>query len=149
MGITFTTTIVQSATGNATGIQVPPEVVAALGTRKNPPVIVSLAGYTYPSTIAVMGGNFMLPLNMVHRAAAGVNAGDQVAVTLELDLAPRTVALPDDLIVALAAKSGAQQAFEALAFSKRKEYVRQVEDAKTPATRERRIAGIVAQLRDA
>ena len=148
MAITFTTTILQAEGLNATGISVPGDVVAALGKGKKPPVIVSLNGYSYRSTIAAYGDVYMLPLNQQHRAAAGVKAGDQIAVTLELDLEPRTVAVPDDLAAALAAAPGAQAAFDALSYSKRKELVRQVEEAKTPETRDRRIAGIVTKLAD-
>jgi uncharacterized protein YdeI (YjbR/CyaY-like superfamily) len=88
----------------------------------------------------------MLPLNQEHRAAAGVKAGDEVEVTLELDTAPRTVEVPDDLAAALAQKPGAKAAFDALSYTLRKEHVRQVEEAKAQETRERRIAKIVAQL---
>jgi len=110
---------------------------------------VTVAGYPYRNTVAVMGGVYMISLSKANREAAGVKAGDQVEVTLELDVEPRTVAVPDDLAAALLAKSGATAAFEALAFSKRKEFVRQVEEAKAQETRERRIAGIVAKLGDA
>ena len=134
--------------GNNVGIEVPPEVIAKLGTSKKPPVIVTLAGYTYRNTVAVMGGKFMISLSKANREAAGVKGGDQVEITLELDEEPRTVAVPDDLAAALSAKSGAKEIFDALAFSKRKEFVRQVEEAKTQETRDRRIAGIVAKLGD-
>lgn len=147
MKTTFTTIV--KADGNNTGIEVPPEVIAALGASKKPPVIVTVAGYTYRNTVAVMGGVYMISLSKANREAAGVRAGDQVEVTLELDVEPRTVAVPDDLAAALLAKSGATAAFDALAFSKRKEFVRQVEEAKAQETRERRIAGIVAKLGDA
>jgi hypothetical protein len=149
MGVTFTTTVLQAEGLNATGLRVPAEIIAALGTRKRPPVKVSLNGYTYRSTVAAYGDVFMLPLSQEHRAAAGVQAGDQVEVTLELDTEPRTVAVPDDLAAALAQKPGAAAAFDALSYTMRKEYVRQVESAKGQATRERRIAGIVAKLSDA
>lgn len=141
---TFTTTLKQA--GNNVGIEVPPEVIANFGTSKKPPVIVTLAGYTYSNTVAVMGGKFMISLSKANREAAGVKGGDTLDVTLELDEQPRTIAVPDDLAAALAAKSGAQAAFDALAFSKRKEFVRQVEDAKTQETRDRRVAGIVDKL---
>jgi hypothetical protein len=146
MGVTFTTTILKDDTKNATGLRVPAEAVAALGTSKRPPVTVSLNGYTYRSTVAAYGELFLLPLAAEHREAAGVKAGDEVEVTLELDAEPRTVAVPDDLAAALEAKPGARAAFDALAYSQRKEHVRQVETAKAEATRERRIAGIVAKL---
>jgi hypothetical protein len=141
---TFTTTLLQD--GNNVGIEVPPEVIEKFGKSKKPPVIVTLAGYSYPNTVAVMGGKFMISLSKANREAAGVKGGDQVEVTLELDEQPRTVAVPDDLAAALSAKSGAKAAFDALAFSKRKEFVRQVEDAKTQETRDRRIAGIVDKM---
>jgi hypothetical protein len=149
MGVTFTTTVLQAEGLNATGLRVPAEIIAALGTRKRPPVKVGLNGYSYRSTVAAYGDVFMLPLSQEHRAAAGVQAGDQVEVTLELDTEPRTVAVPDDLAAALAQKPGATAAFDALSYTMRKEYVRQVESAKAQATRDRRIAGIVAKLSDA
>jgi uncharacterized protein YdeI (YjbR/CyaY-like superfamily) len=88
----------------------------------------------------------MLPLSAEHREAAGVEAGDEVEVTIELDVEPRTVEVPEDLAAALAEKPGARERFDALAYSARKEHVRQVESAKAQETRERRIAGIVAKL---
>ena len=146
MTTTFTTTILKDKDKSATGLPVPAEVVAALGKGKKPPVKVTLNGYSYRTTVAVMGGGFMLSLSAEHRAAAGVKAGDKVKVTLELDTEPRTVELPEDLAAALAKKRGARAAFDASAYSMRKEYVRQVESAKAQETRTRRIAGIVAKL---
>ncbi len=146
MGITFTTTILKAEGLNATGIQVPSEVIAALGTQKRPKVKISLNGYTYRSTVAPYGDVFMLPLNQEHREAAGVDAGDQVDVTIELDTETRTVEVPEDLRAALSDKAGATGAFDALSYSRRKEFVRQVEEAKAQETRSRRISGIVAQL---
>jgi uncharacterized protein YdeI (YjbR/CyaY-like superfamily) len=87
-------------------------------------------------------------LSQERRAAAGVEAGDVVKVTLELDTAPRTVEVPADLAAALAAKPGARAAFDALSYTARKEHVRQVESAKAQDTRERRIAKFVASLGD-
>jgi hypothetical protein len=149
MKTVFTTTVIKDGTKNATGIQVPAEIVAELGKGKKPPVRVTIGDYTYRTTVAVMGGTFMISLSAENREAAGVKGGDLIEVTLELDDAPRTVVVPDDLAAALAAKPGAAAAFEALAFSVRKEHVRQVESAKAQETRERRVAGIVAKLGDA
>lgn len=146
MKTTFTTTVVKDDEKNATGLRVPPESVVALGKGKKPPVKVSLNGYTYRSTVAAYGDVFMLPLSAEHRQAAGVKAGDLVEVTIELDLEPRTVEIPEDLAAALAEKPGATEAFDALAPSRRKEFVRQVNEAKAQETRQRRIANIVAQL---
>jgi hypothetical protein len=144
--VTFTTTVVKDDSSSATGLPVPAEAVAAMGKGKKPPVRVSLNDYTYRSTVAAYGDVFMLPLSAEHRRAAGVQAGDPVDVTIELDEAPRTVAVPDDLAAALAAQPGAAAAFERLSYTLRKEYVRQVESAKALETRARRIAGIVARL---
>ena len=146
MKATFITTVLKDEHVNATGLPVPAEAVAALGSHKRPRVKVTLLGYTYRSSIAAYGDVFMLPLSAEHREAAGVKAGDPVEVTIELDLEPRTVEVPADLAAALAEKPGAAAAFAALAFSLRKEYVRQVETAKAQETRARRIAAIVAKL---
>jgi hypothetical protein len=145
---TFATPVVKAEGLSATGLRVPAEAVAELGKQKRPKVTVSLNGYTYRSSIAAYGDVFMLPLSAENREAAGVKAGDQVEVTIELDLEPRTVDVPSDLAVALSAKPGATAAFDALSYTMRKEYVRQVEDAKAEETRHRRIAGIVAKLGD-
>jgi hypothetical protein len=135
---TFTTTVLQADGMNATGIVVPPQAVEELASGKRPKVRVTMNGYTYRSTVAVMGGRFLIPLAAEHREKAGVKAGDRVAVTLELDTAAREVDVPKDFAAALK-KAGARAAFDALAYTHRKEHVRAIEDAKKPATRVRRI----------
>lgn len=130
----------------ATGIRVPGAVVAALGAGKRPPVRVTINGHTYRSTLAAYGEEFLLPLSAEHREAAGAAAGETVEVDLELDQEPRTVSVPDDLAAALAGQPGAAEAFDALSYTMRKEYARQVESAKAQATRERRIATILSKL---
>ncbi len=146
MKTTFTTTVLKDKGKNATGLQVPAEVIARLGKGKKPPVRVTLNGYSYRTTVAVMGGAFMLSLSSENREAAGLKGGDEVEVTLELDTEPRTVEVPDDLAAALKNKRGGRSAFDALSYSIRKEYVRQVEFAKAQETRERRITAIVEKL---
>lgn len=146
MAITFKTVLHKDDSLNATGIEVPADVITALNKGKKPPVKVTVNGFTYQSTVAVMGGAYMIPLSQERRAAAGVEAGEEIEVTLELDTEPRTVEVPDDLAAALAAKPGARQAFDKLAYSVRKEHVRQVESAKAAETRTRRITSIVEKL---
>jgi bifunctional DNA-binding transcriptional regulator/antitoxin component of YhaV-PrlF toxin-antitoxin module len=146
MAETFKTTILQAEGLNATGISVPPKVIAALGSNKRPKVVITVNGYTYRSTVAPFGDVFMLPLSQEHRHAAGLKAGDEVEVTLELDTEPRTVEVPEDLHAALSEKAGALETFEGLAYSKRKEFVRQVNEARAEETRKRRISNIVAQV---
>jgi Domain of unknown function (DUF1905)/Bacteriocin-protection, YdeI or OmpD-Associated len=140
---TFITTIMKGASKNTTGIAVPSKVVAALGSSKKPAVRVTLNGYTYRSTIASMGGKFAISLSAENRRAAGLEGGERLAVTLELDTDPRVTPIPHDLKTALVT-GGALEAFEKAAPSRRKEFVRQVEEAKASDTRERRIAKIVA-----
>jgi hypothetical protein len=129
----------------ATGIQVPDEVVDKLGSGKRPAVVVTVGGYTYRTTVAPMGGAFWIPLAAEHREAAGVQADQEVDVAIELDSAPRVVELPDDLSAAL--DDTARAAFDGLAPSHKKEWVRWVEEAKKPETRTARIEKTVEGLR--
>ena len=141
----FRTTVVQSGK-TATGLQVPDDVVAALGGGKRPPVTVTVGGYGYRTTVAPMGGAYWIPLAAEHRKAAGVQAGQEVDVRVELDTAPRETPLPEDLAAAL--DDGARAFFEGLAPSHRKEWVRWVEEAKKPETRAARIEKTAASLRE-
>lgn len=143
--ITFHTAILRTGK-NTAGIQIPEDVIARLGAGKQPLVRVTIGKYTYRSAVAVMGGKFMVGLSAEHRQAAGVEGGQDVDVTIEVDLEPRTVKLPNDLRAALI-KAGALKSFENSAPSMRKEYVRQVEEAKAQETRGRRIAKIVEKLK--
>lgn len=132
----------------ATGFEVPADVVEAFGRGKRVPVRVTVGAHTYRSTIAVMDGRYLLPLSAENREAAGVAAGDEVDVTLELDDAPRDVEVPDDLAAALDAEPSARATFDALSNSNKRFHVLQVTGAKTDDTRRRRIAKSVAALRD-
>jgi hypothetical protein len=130
----------------ATGLQVPDDVVTALGSGKRPAVVVTVGAYTYRTTVAPMGGSYWIPLAAEHREAAGVAAGEEVDVRVELDTTPREVAVPDDLDAAL--DGAARSAFDGLAYSHRKEWVRWVEEAKKPETRAARIEKTAASLRE-
>lgn len=141
----FKTTILQ--TGNNTGIEVPPEVVEGLGGGKKPAVAVTVSGYSYRSSIAVMGGKFLIPLSAERRAESGIRGGDAVEVELVLDDKPREVTVPDDLAAALAGDAAAKTFFETLSYSNRLRHVLSVTDAKTPDTRQRRIDKILEMMR--
>jgi Domain of unknown function (DUF1905)/Bacteriocin-protection, YdeI or OmpD-Associated len=130
----------------ATGIEVPAEVVAALGSSKRPAVKVTLNGHGYASTVAPMGGRYLVPVSAEHRAAAGIAAGDEVEVELVLDTAPRVVVVPADLRVALADEPTAAQRFAALSYSHQRAHVLSVEGAKAAETRARRVAKVVDTL---
>ena len=144
----FRTTIQQGGK-TATGIQVPAEVVEALGAGRRPAVTVTINGYTYRSTVAVLGGVYMVGVSAEHRAGAGagVAGGDEVVVDIALDTAPREVDVPADLAAALAAEPEARRTFDGLSYSNRSWHVLQVEGAKTDETRQRRIRKSVDALR--
>jgi hypothetical protein len=132
----------------ATGFLIPPEVVDALGAGKRPPVRVTINGYTYRSTIAVMGGRYLLGVNAENRAGAGIAAGDQVDVDIELDTQPRQVAVPAALTTALDHNPAARQRFDELSYSNQLRHALAVDGAKTPETRQRRIDKILQELTD-
>ncbi len=132
----------------ATGIEVPEAVVTQLGAGKRPAVRVTLRGYTYRTTVAPMGGAFMVPLSAEHRANSGAAAGDMVEVDIALDTEPRTVAVPPDFAEALSHDAAAQRAFDGLAYSHQLRHVLAITEAKTPETRQRRIEKALSMLRE-
>ena len=141
-------TVLEQAGKTATGIHVPDEVVEGLGAGKRPPVRVTINGYTYRSTVASMGGRFMVGVNAQNREAAGVAGGDTIDVEIELDTAPREVAVPPDLAKALKKDAKAKKTFDALSNSNKGWHVQSVEGAKTDETRQRRIAKSIAALHE-
>ncbi len=144
----FTTTIQQEGK-TATGFSVPAEVVEALGDgKRRPAVTVTINGYTYRSTIAAYGDISMLPLAAEHREKAGVSAGDTVEVDLELDTAPRVVAVPSDFAAAIAADPAAAAFWPTLSYSNQRWHVLSVDGAKSPETRQRRIDKSIGLLRE-
>ena len=139
---------VQLAGKTATGIVVPAEIVEGLAAGGRPPVRVTVAGHTYRTTVATRGGEFKLPLSAENRAAAGVSAGDEVDVGIELDPQPREVTVPPDFVEALAADEAAKRFFEGLSYSQKQWFVIGIEQAKKPETRQRRIVKAVTRLRE-
>ena len=143
----FRTTILQGDK-TATGIRIPDGVVESLGSGKRPPISVTINGYTYRNTVAVMGGVYMVGVSAEHRADAGVAGGDEVDVEIELDTAPREVTVPDDFAAALDAEPKARETFDRLSNSNKGWHVLQVTGAKTDETRQRRITRSVEMLRE-
>ena len=131
--------------GSGTFVDVPLDVPAVFG-RVRAPVVVTVNGHAWRSTVMRYGDRHFLPFNRTNREAAGVAAGDTVSVALASDDAPRTVEVPDDLAAALDAAPGARVAFDACSFSHRREWVEWVSGAKRPETRERRVRGVVEQV---
>src|SRR5438874_8557424 len=143
----FRTTILQSGK-TATGIRIPDDVVEGLGAGRRPAITVTIRGYTYRSTIAVMGDAYMVGVNADNRTAAGVKGGDEVDVEIKLDTAPREISVPAELASALDAEPDARRTFDGLSNSNKSWHVYQVNGAKTDETRQRRIAKSVAALRE-
>ncbi len=139
-------TAIKQGDKTATGIQIPDDVIAALGAGKKPPVRMTVNGYTYRSTVATVDGKFMVGFNADHRAASGLSGGDEVDVEIEVDTEPRTVDLPADFSAALDADPKAKQTFDKLSNSNKGYHVLQVTGAKTHETRQRRIERSIADL---
>ena len=133
-----------SANGNNTGIEVPADVIERLGHGKRPPVLVNVNDYEYRSTVAVMGGRYMIGVSAAVRAATGLKGGDPIRVTLTVANRPREVGVPTDFAAALDAQDPARQFFDKLSNSVQRYHVDNINDAKAPETRQRRIDKAVA-----
>jgi hypothetical protein len=132
----------------ATGIEVPEDVVTALASGKRPAVRVTINGHMYRSTVASMGGRFMLPVSAEQREGAGVAAGDEVDVDIDLDTEPREVTVPTDFAEALDREPEARRFFDGLSYSNKRRHVLSIDGAKSPETRQRRIVRAVESLRE-
>jgi hypothetical protein len=136
----------EDAGSGGAAFDVPARAAAALGERKRPPVTVTIRDYTFRTTVAVYGGQPMIGVSKQHRAAAGVDVGDTFDVVVALDEEPRVVDVPADLAAALADDTAAQDAFDKMSYTHRREYVEWVAEAKRPATRARRVAETVERV---
>jgi hypothetical protein len=133
--------------GSGTVVVVPFDLKEAFGSGR-PPVLATVNGHTFRTTLFTMGGRALLGLNREVREAAGVEAGQEVSVEVERDDEPRTVEVPSDLAAALEADPAVRETFDGLSYTHRKEYVRWIEDAKRDQTRTRRIAKSVELVRE-
>lgn len=132
--------------GNATGVEVPAEVIATLGAEARPPVVVTLNGHSWRSRLARMRGQGLIGISAAQRNAAGVALGDVVEVELLRDDAPREVAEPAELAAALDSSPAARAAFARLPFGLKRKHVAEIEAAKSAQTRRRRIDRLVETL---
>jgi hypothetical protein len=133
--------------GSGTLLEVPFDVRAVFG-RARAPVRGTVNGYPFRTTVAVYGGRYFLGFRREIREAAGFDDGDRLSIVLELDDAPRTVEVPEELQAALAADDAAKAAFEGLSYTHRREYVEWVSGAKREETRRARLERAVGMLRD-
>lgn len=141
---------VRSSEGGGGGhlVDVPPEVVEALGGKGRIPVIATFDGVPYRGSIVRMGGGAVLGVRKAIMAEAGVSVGDSLTVVVRNDEAPREVEVPDDLAEALVRNDPARAAFEGLSFSHRREYVEAINEAKRPETRARRVERTIQAMID-
>jgi Bacteriocin-protection, YdeI or OmpD-Associated/Domain of unknown function (DUF1905) len=139
--------VVQPFGKTATGVEVPPAIVEALGAGKRPPVRVTIGPHTYRNTVAPMGGIYLIGISAENRSLAGVSAGDEIDIDLELDTAPRVVEVPADLRAALDGDARARVFFESLSYSRKQGYVQPINQAKSEATRRRRVEAAIVALR--
>jgi hypothetical protein len=146
-GSTFRATV-ELAGRTATGLRVPAAAVEALEAGRQPLVKVTIGQHTYRSKVAVRRGEYRIPISAENRERAGVEAGDEIEVAIELDRDPRVVAVPSDLAAALEAAPEALHYFESLSYSRQRWFVLNVEEAKTAETRARRIERVIARLRE-
>jgi hypothetical protein len=130
------------------GLEVPPEVVEALGGGKRPAVIITIRGHSWKSRVAILRGRYLLGLSNANRQAAGVATGDEVEVEVELDAEPRVVVEPADFARALDADPAARTAYDRLSYGHKREHVLAIESAKRPGTRAGRIEKALAMLRE-
>ena len=108
------------------------------------PLAISYRGATYRTSVSVYRGQWMTVINKEMREG-GLVPGHEYSVDISVDTAERTVDVPADFAKAMRA-AGVRKAFDALAYTHRKEYVRAIEEAKKPETRQRRIEAAIATL---
>ncbi|MGP9017460.1 YdeI/OmpD-associated family protein [Streptomyces sp. BR1] len=141
----FKATVIPS--GNALGVEVPQQVIDDLGQGKRPPVVVAINGHSWRTRVAAMRGQILIGISAANREASGVDLGEEIEVDLRLDDEPRVVEAPEDLAAALDAEPGLRGAYDRMAFSLKRKQVGEIESAKSPETRQRRIDKMIESLR--
>ena len=141
----FTAPLGDSGRGGGRWVQVPFDPREVFGEAR-PAVRGTVNGTPIRGRLAIYGGEAYLGLRREIREAAGIADGDMVEVVLERDDEPREVQLPPELDAALDAQ--ARSAFDALAFTHRREYAEWVGEAKRAETRARRAQRAIEMLRE-
>jgi len=143
----FHSTVILSGK-TATGLEVPADIVTALGSGKKPAVTVTINGYAYRTTVATMGGRYMIPLSAENRAGCSASAGDEVEVDIELDTEVREIVPPEDFQAALDGAEAAGRFWTGLSYSNKRRIVLNIEGAKTADTRQRRIDKAIELMKE-
>jgi hypothetical protein len=137
---------IEPARGGGAFVPVPAAVIDALGGGGRIPVRASFDGVEYTGSITSMGAGPCLGMRKDIRAALGKEPGDTVVVTVERDVAERNIEVPGDLAAALA-EAGLRESFDALSYTRRREYVTAITGAARPQTRISRIEKTIGALR--
>ena len=137
----------EQITASNTGFRVPEDAVLALGGGKRPKVVVRVGDGTLRTSIAPMGGSYLIGLSKANRALTGVEAGRTYTLDITLDMAERTVDLPAELAEAFGADAALRATWDAWSHTRRREAAEAIADAKKPETRARRVAATLATLR--
>lgn len=141
----FKTLLEKAGNSEATGIYIPFDVEKIFG-AKRVPVVVSINGAEYRSTIARRNGKYILAVPKVFREAAGVKSGETITVAMEKDTRERVVTMPEDLAEALR-EASLLDAFSKMSYTHQKEYVNAIAEAKREETRARRIEKTIEMLK--
>ncbi len=135
--------------GKSTAALKPPfDVVEVFHTKARVPVKGTINAFPFRSSLMNMGAGHMMAVNAQLRAGANCKAGDTVSVVMELDQDERKVEVPAPLKKIIASDPKAKESWSKLSFTHQKEWMRAIEDAKRPETREKRIAAMMVALRE-
>lgn len=129
------------------GFRAPFDVVETFGTRARVPVRGTINGFAFRSSLMPMGGCHQMVVNKSLRAGAKAKAGDVVEIVLERDQEARTVDAPPELKKELAKSKKAQERWETLSFTHKKEMAVSLREARQEETKKRRLAKIMQILK--
>jgi len=139
--------LIEDAGNGGAYVCIPFDVEQAFG-KKRVKVLAIIEGVPYRGSLVRMGTEcHLLPVLKEIRQQLGKAIGEEIEVTVEEDTLPRQVVVPADLAQALATDTTAQAFFERLAYTHQKEYVKWIEEAKRPETRQARIIKTVEMLK--
>jgi len=133
--------------GVVAAITPPVDVIAWFGTRARLPIRGTINGFPFRSSLMPCGNARMMPMNKKLCEGAGVRPGDLVDVVMERDEEERTVEAPPELAKELAKNKKAQERWETLSFTHKKEMALCIRDAKQEETRKRRLAKVINVLK--
>jgi hypothetical protein len=140
----FTATVASS--GTRTFIALPFDPNDVWGGKQRHHVSGTVAGHTIRGPLDSDGPQYVLPLGAAWLRDSAVVSGATVEVVLAPE-GPQVASLASDIAAALDADPPAKEFFESLATFYRKNFLRWIESAKRPETRNARIAEMMALLK--